>query len=127
MVVINAKNALDHDALWNANFLDLPSAMIALGTKLGQLADIAAIDRPQTEWDELFTRKVVRPILLLGQSLVRLPTSAGLQTPTCLKMLHAYGAKGAPDPVGSGLAHVMNDYMQTILLGIPGGSDYRPR
>ena len=127
MVVINAKSALDHDSLWNSNFPDLASAMNALGAQLDQLADSAAADRPQAEWDGLFMRKVVRPILFLGQSLVHLPTPAGVQTPTALKMLRAYGASGVLDPVGHGLAVVMNDFTQTILLGIPGGPNCAPR
>ena len=111
---------MNHDALWQSTFPDLPSAMSALDAQLRQLAESAAADRPQKEWDELFTRKVVRPILFLGQSLVQLPTSAGLQTPTSLKKLFAFDANGRSDPVGAGLALVMNNYMQTILLGIPG-------
>lgn len=127
MIIINAKSALDHDALWQSNFPDLQAAMSALEAQLRYLAESAAADRPQAEWDELFTRKVVRPILFLGQSLVQLPTSAGLQTPTSLKMLSVFGANGRSDPTGAGLAHVMNDYMQTILLGIPGGPGQQPR
>jgi hypothetical protein len=71
MVVINAKSALDHDALWNPAFADLGSAMKALSDQLDWLIDSAEKDRPQIEWDDLFTRKVVRPVLFLGQSLVR--------------------------------------------------------
>ena len=127
MVVINAKSALDHDALWNPAFADLGSAMKALSDQLDWLIDSAKKDRPQIEWDDLFTRKVVRPVLFLGQSLVRLPTHAGSHTPTSLKMLKAYGANGSLDPVGRELAHQMNHWMQTILLGIPGGAGYPPR
>ena len=127
MVVINAKSALDHDALWNPAFADLGSAMKALSDQLDWLIDSAEKDRPQIEWDDLFTRKVVRPVLFLGQSLVRLPTHAGSHTPTSLKMLKAYGANGSLDPVGRELAHQMNHWMQTILLGIPGGAGYPPR
>jgi hypothetical protein len=127
MVVINAKNALDHNALWNGRFPGLPSVIAALAAQLDELADNAAANRPQAEWDALFTRKVVRPVLFLGQSLVQLPTPAGVQTPTSLKMLRAYGANGAVDPVGYGLATAMNDSMQVILRGIPGGPCRRPR
>lgn len=127
MVVINAKSALDHDALWGATFADLESAQKALGDQLDQLIDAADKDRPQPEWDELFTRKVVRPVLFLGQSLVRLPTPAGQLVPTALKMLKAYGAKGPLDHYGHRLAHDMNHWMQVVLLGIPGGAGYPPR
>ncbi|WP_435513180.1 hypothetical protein [Variovorax sp. LT1R16] len=120
MVIINAKSALNHDALWAAAFPDLPSAIDALDGQLQELIDRSAKDRPQPEWDDLFLGKVVRPVLFLGQSLVRLPTVAGARTPTPLKMLKAYGASGTVDPVGVGLAALMNEFMQTILLGIPG-------
>ncbi len=127
MVIINAKSALDHDALWNAEFVDLPNAIDALDGQLQALIDQAARDRPQNEWDALFQRKVVRPVLFMGQTLVRLPTPAGSYTPTALKMLKAYDAFGPLDPVGAGLARHMNHWMQTILLGIPGSAGVLPR
>ena len=106
MVVINAKNALDHDQLWNTKFPDLPKAIKALSDQLEHLASLSTVDRPQTEWDDLFINgKVVRPVLFLGQSLVRLATPAGMQTPTALKILQTFDAKGALDPVAVGLEH----------------------
>ena len=86
----------------------------------------ASADRPQTEWDGLFKVKVVRPIIFMGQSLVRLPTLKHLETPTTLKMLKAYAAEGSCDPVGLGLAHELNEYMQRILRGIPGSPGHLP-
>jgi hypothetical protein len=127
MVVINAKNALGHDALWNGTFSNLQAAMDALGNQLDLLADNADTNRPQSEWDAIFLGKVKRPVLFLGQSLVRLPTPAGARTPTALKMLKAYGANGALDPTAHGLAHCLNHFMQTILLGIPGAAGRQPR
>lgn len=123
MVIINAKSALDHDALWNTRFANLQSAIAGIHDQLQRLIDQAAEDRPQTEWDSLFQQRVVRPILFLGQSLVRLPTPAGDHTPTLLKSLMVYDAKGSLDPIGYHVADAMNHLMQTILLGIPGGSD----
>ena len=70
MVVINVKSALDHAALWNASFLNLASAITTLRNQIERLMLHAADERPQEEWDALFTNKVVRPVLLLGQSLV---------------------------------------------------------
>lgn len=127
MVVINAKNALDHQALWRGTFPDLQAAMNALGGQLNSLADNANANRPQAEWDAIFSGKVKRPVLFLGQSLVHLPTPAGMRTPTALKMLKAYGANGALDPTARGLAGCLNHFMQTILLGIPGGVGHQPR
>lgn len=126
LVVINAKNALDHQALWNGPFSDLQAAMDALGNQLDSLADNANIDRPQSEWNEIFSGKVKRPVLFLGQSLVHLPTQVGVRTPTALKMLRAYGANSALDPASHGLAHCLNHFMQTILLGVPGGGGRQP-
>ena len=122
MVVINAKNALDHDALWSGTFSNLQAAMDALGNQLDQLACNANTNRPQSEWDAIFLGKVERPVLFLGQSLVSLPTAAGARTPTALKMLKTYGANGGLDPTARGLAHYLNHFMQTILLGIPGAA-----
>ena len=126
MVVINVKDALDHDKLWKTEFPDLASAMTALGAQIDGLIEAAEKDRPQAEWDALFKRKVARPILFLGQSLVRLPTPASKQTPTALKMLKVYGANGELDQAGAALAHCMNHLMQTILRGIPGSTGNPP-
>jgi hypothetical protein len=127
MVVINAKNALDHDALWNGTFSNLQAAMDALGNQLDLLANNANTDRPQSEWNATFSGKVKRPVLFLGQSLVSLPTPVGPRTPTALKMLKAYDANGVLDPTAHGLAHYLNHFMQTILLGIPGAAGCQPR
>lgn len=127
IVVINAKNALDHQTLWGGTFPDLQAAMNALGSQLDSLAGNANADRPRAEWNAVFSNKVRRPVLFLGQSLVHLPTPAGMRTPTALKMLKAYGANGALDPTARGLADCLNHYMQTILLGIPGGAGHQPR
>lgn len=126
MVVINTKNALDHDALWSTEFSNEESALGALAKQLGSLVESANENRPQAEWDDLFKGKTVRPVLFLGQTVVCLPTSAGQKTPTALKMLHAYGAGGSPDRVGYELACGLNHFMQTILRGIPGTSEQPP-
>jgi hypothetical protein len=127
MVVINAKNALDHNALWDTTFSTLGDAIDALNKQLLSLAGNANANREQSEWDAVFSRKVARPVLFLGQSLVRLPTPASTQTPTAIKTLVPYDANGPLDPVAHGLATCLNHFMQTILLGIPGGHGYLPR
>ena len=125
--MINAKSALAHDTLWNTSYPDLSSAMAALAKQLDQPADNAAAGRPQAAWDALFMQRVARPVLFLGQSLVCLPTSEGDQTPTALKMILAFGADGKLDPVGADLTRIMNHFMQTILLGLPGTTGSPPR
>jgi hypothetical protein len=126
LVVINTKNALDHDALWGTVFPTADDAMVALRAQLTVLADSAARDRDAADWDALFQGKVARPVLFLGQSLVRVVTPSARETPTALKMLFLYDAAGVIDPVAHGLAAVMNDFMQTILHGVPGNQGQRP-
>lgn len=127
MVVINAKNALDHQALANATFSTLGDALNALSGQLQRLADEANAERLQSEWDALFSKKVKRPVLFLGQSLVFLRTPASDRTPTAVKVLRAYDANGEPDETASGLAWFLNECMQNILLGIPGTAEHPPR
>jgi hypothetical protein len=129
MVVINAKSALDHDALWNPTipFPDLQAAINALRAQIEALETNVADQRPQSEWDDVFKGKVVRPIIFTGQSLVKLPTAAHAQTPTPLKMLKLYDAQGSRDPVAVGIAGSMNHFMQTVLEGIPGSAGQMPR
>ena len=127
MVVINAKSALDHNKLWESVYPDLSAAMNALSAELSDLAESAAFNRPLIEWDRLFTGKVARPVLFLGQSLVRLDTPAGEKTPAILKMLLAYEAKGVVDQVATELAVAMNHFMQDVLRGSPGRPGQLPQ
>ncbi|MEY9465521.1 hypothetical protein ABH973_005934 [Bradyrhizobium ottawaense] len=119
IVVINAKNAINHSALWNARFADLGSALKALKGELNRLIAEASKDRPQQEWDALFTGKMVRPIVFMAQTIVQLPTSAG-PLPTPLGMMVADAALGQMDGDGAFIAHQLNVFMQTIRQGIPG-------
>jgi len=129
MIVINAKSALDHESLWNPTvpFSTREEAANALRAQLDALVASTGKDRASSEWDEVFNGRVVRPVLFMGQSLVKLPTPVGAQTPTALKLLMPYDAVGTADPVAAGLAEVLNDYMQKILLGIPGSPGQEPR
>jgi hypothetical protein len=127
MVVINAKNALNHDTLWNTIFPDLQSAMDALRGQLDALAESANTNRQQAEWDGIFMQKVARPVLFLGQSLVRVSTPASPETPTPLKLLGVYDANGIPDPVAWDIADTLNFFMAKILLGQPGRPGHPPR
>lgn len=127
MVVLIVKDVLKHDELWNTDFADEGEAVAALGGQLEALMAKANADRPQAEWDALFTGKVVRPILLIGQTVVRLPTAAGPDTPTPLKMMQMYGAQGSLDPVGHGIAYQLNKAMQQTLLGQTGHIGIAPR
>lgn len=112
MITINTRDALNHDELWNADFPDLESANE---------------NRPQEEWEKLFKNKVVRPILFLGQSVVRLPTHSGNKTPTALKILLGDSANGIPNQVALNLCEYMNHFMQDISHGIPGSIGVPPK
>jgi len=126
MIVINAKNAIDHTALWQTPYANIVSAKCALSNQLVQLANSANANRSQAEWDAVFAKRVVRPVLFLGQSLVRVPTPAGAETPTALKVLLSYGANGQLDQIGASIATYINDAMQSIVLGIPGQKGVLP-
>ena len=127
MVIVNAKNAIDHDALSNAAFSSLDDAIEALGGQLSSLADIANMNRPQSEWGAIFSGRVKRPVLFLGQSLVYLSTPAGDLIPTALKILKAFGTNSTLDQTAFGLANSLNHFMQTIAFGNPGAIGHLPR
>ncbi|WP_061960235.1 hypothetical protein [Cupriavidus pauculus] len=126
VVIINAKDALDHEKLWHpvTPFNSEGDAMNALKSQLASLAENANENRPQEDWDAIFTRRVVRPVLFMGQTIVSLPIQSGGRVATPLRMLFMYGANGSVDQRAHALAYSMNHYMQTIMDGVPsdGGS-----
>lgn len=126
MVIINAKSALDHEALWNGNYNDLSDGIAALKAQLDNLAEKADLNRPQQEWDDIFVAKVVRPIIFMGQTLIKLPTPLSKKTPTILRLFSIYCANGKADNTGYDLAFCMNEFMQRIQYGIPGGDGLLP-
>lgn len=122
MVVINAKNVIDHKRFWNGSppFTGVDAATEALRGELRGLADLAAADRPQTEWDALFAGKAVPPVVFLGQTVAYLPLDHAFSAPTPIKAMVADGCNRKPDPVGTQLVCCLNHWMQTILRGVPG-------
>lgn len=126
LVLINAKNALDHDELASATYSGLGDAINALDQQLTALANASGANRPQCEWDDVFSRKTKRPVLFLGQSLVYLETQAGDQIPTALKMLKPFDASGEIDASAYKLAECLNHFMQTVLIGQPAGAGQPP-
>lgn len=117
IVVINAKDAIDHDVLWDTRFSSLQCATIALRDQLMRLISKADSNREQEEWDAIFQYKVRRPILFLGQCIVRVPTVASSQTPTELKIFLPYDARGQYDYCALGIANCLNHNMQAIVRG----------
>lgn len=126
MVVINTKNALRHDLFWETEWADVDAAKDTLTKELRDLAEASNKDRPASEWHKVFSGKTVRPVLFLGQTVVRLDTPFSAETPTPLKMLFAYDALGEYCPTALGLVVEMNKLMQTIVQGKPGGNGYMP-
>ncbi|MEY9537863.1 hypothetical protein ABIE85_000923 [Bradyrhizobium diazoefficiens] len=121
LVVLNVKNIIDHDALWRGGFANLNDAMAALKAELAKVCEAADKDRPAEDWDAVFAgKKTALPVLLIGQSVVLLPTAVSAQTPTPLKMMLACGFDKAPDQDGAELAHCLTHWMQIILRGEPG-------
>ena len=121
LIVISAKNDIDHDTLWNTVFADEDAAIEALKAQLQTIIDRVEADRPQTEWDALFTSKCARPIVFMAHTAVKLATEkGGPVTPTALQMTLAYGANGALDPVANVLSNEINKWMHYIRRGISG-------
>lgn len=122
MVVINAKNIIKHDGFWNRPqpFADVAAATEALRGELRTLIDLASQDRPQSDWDQLFTGKAVPPVIFLGQSVTYLPVGGAFRTPTPLKAMITDACNREPHPVGARLACCLNHWMQVVLRGLPG-------
>jgi hypothetical protein len=122
MVVINAKNVIDHNAFWMPDelFTNADAAAEALRAQLRAIIDLAAKDRPQAEWDALFAGKTVPPIIFIGQSVTYLPLGGNFQAPTPVKAMVTDACNRLPDPDGTDLAECLNCRMQTILQGQPG-------
>jgi hypothetical protein len=121
LVVLNVKNIIDHQALWNGVSATRQDPIAALRREISSLCEAANRDRPAEDWDGIFAgNKTVLPLLLMGQSVVLLPTGASERTPTPLKMMVAYGFDRNLDPVGFELSNCLTHWMQVILRGEPG-------
>lgn len=123
MIVINAKNVINHDAFWSPPrrpFASLDEATDALRADLRSLINLAAANRSQDEWDALFAGKTVPPIIFIGQSVTYLPLGGGLEAPTPIKAMVTDACNRQPDPAATELACCLNHWMQLILRGHPG-------
>jgi|TARA_B100000519_G_C14259916_1_gene447126 hypothetical protein len=117
MVLINTKDALDHDKLAASPYAKIDDALVDLKQQIVDLAERANEHRPQSEWDDLFLSKVKRPVLFLGQSMAYISDAGGRTVPMPLRMLLAYDANGQADPHAMGLATQLNWLMQEIRHG----------
>jgi hypothetical protein len=121
LVVLNVKNIIDHEALWQGSFATLDDAMAALKAEIAKVCEAADRNRPVADWDAVFEgKKTVLPVLLIGQSVVLLPTSRSAKTPTSLKMMLACGFDRGLHQSGAELAGCLTHWMQIILRGDPG-------
>jgi hypothetical protein len=121
LVVLNVKNIIDHEALWNSSFATLDEATATLKAEIEKVCQAADRDRTAAEWDGVFAgHKTVLPVLLIGQSVVLLPTGASDKTPTPLKIMAACGFDRTFDQEGAELAHCLTHWTQVILRGEPG-------
>jgi hypothetical protein len=121
LVVLNVKNIIDHEALWQASFASLDDALATLRAEMVKVCEAADKDRPASDWNAIFAgKKTVLPVLLIGQSVVLLPTANSTQTPTPLKMMLACGFDRPLDQDGAELASCLTHWMQIILRGEPG-------
>lgn len=127
MVVLNVKDTLDHDVLWETTHPTLDGAVKALHAQIHDRIQRAEFDRPKQEWDALFSGKVVRPILFMAHTLVRVKSPLSQEIPTAIKAMVAYCGNGEPHPLGHEIAVGLNHMMQVLLEGAPGGSGSLPR
>jgi hypothetical protein len=88
LVVLNVKNIIDHEALWKGSFATLDEAVAALKAEIAKVGETADKDRCSADWDAVFVgNKTALPVLLIGHSVVLLPTRASAKTPTPLNVL----------------------------------------
>lgn len=128
LVVINAKNLIDHAALWQPDrpFATVEDAIETLKADL--LRSVEAPDetvdegvrRAAEEWDAAFSGgKAVLPVLFVAQSVTAVRTASGISVPVPLKMLLCSSYDRPSDPDGEELAQCLNHWMQTLLRGVP--------
>jgi hypothetical protein len=120
LIVINAKNVIDHDKLWNPPrpFASVGESVEVLRAELRRLADLARKERPESDWDEVFSGKAVPPVTFMGQSVAYLPLGGAFRAPTPLKAMVSFGADRNDKAME--LAGCLNHWMQLLLHGLPG-------
>lgn len=95
-------------------FSDENDAIAAMSLQVGHVRDAIAKDR--TDWDEVFGRKkVVGPLVFLGQSVVQQPVVGSSRVPTPLKglFLEMFGQPMNDD--AKELLRSMNMFMATLV------------
>lgn len=119
LILLNVKDSVDHKTFWSRTFVDENEAVAALRSEVEALCEAADKDRPQSEWDAVFSGKARRPVLFMAQTVVRLDTAASSETATPIKILLACNFGGALDPDAQDLAESLTHFMQVLVDGIP--------
>lgn len=116
LVLLNARDVLDHDVLWKPKvpFPDLQTAKNALQLQLARLQEAFVKDLPHEEWLGAVGGKVRQPVLILGHTLVSLPGTEG-RVATQLKGLATVDFVGESDQEALAIANALNDCVQTII------------
>lgn len=126
MVVINLKSSLLHDQLWNGMHTSLDDAKVALLNQINTLMEAAETDRPLSDWEPLFAKRTAPMVLYFAQAVVKLHLADGQEVPTILKMMKLANPLGRQDHIAQSIAHQLNEFMQNVLRGIPGGPGQAP-
>ena len=127
MVIINLKNALQHDQLWAGTYTSLEHAQAALQMQIDDLIAATEIDRPRTDWESLFANRTSPLVFYFAQAVIRLRLPDGQEVPTILKLAKLANPLDRQDPIAESIAQYLNEGMQKILLGIPGAPGQAPR
>jgi hypothetical protein len=119
IVLLAARGSIDHERLWAAPFPTVLAARDALSQELRGLAALADKDRLQEDWEAAFVGKTSPLFLLTAQAVVRVESESG-PVPTILKMALEHNPLERPDPQALMFARCLNEFMQTVVKGIPG-------
>ena len=119
IIVINVKDALDHESFWNRSFDNLIDALESLKSSIDEVIEKSKENRDLEDWREVLSGKTVFPIAVLGQSLCRLTTKSGQPQPTVLKALVAFNPTKSlsADAEALKVCFFFNELMQKIILG----------
>lgn len=120
MVIINLKNSLRHEDLWNCKFTSLEDAKKALQSQVNGLIVATEKDRSTSDWELLFSKRTSPIVLYLALAVVRLAPSGELELPTILRVCAAANPLSRADPLAVSIACQLNHWMQSISQGRPG-------
>lgn len=124
--MLAARGSIDHARLWATPFPTVQAAIHALAQELRDLAALADQDRLREDWEETFVGKTSPLFLLTAQAVVRVGSASG-PVPMILKMALEHNPLARPDPQALLFARSLNEFMQTVVKGIPGSLGKLPQ